>query len=173
MIDHYVIIAPMTGTGKKTNGFELLTGTSNLQLAARISKQLHHQIHQPVSIFANGEIMVNIPISVRNKHVIIIQSTCLPVNDHLMELFLMIDAARRASAGEITALVPHFGYSRQDRKDKPRVPISSSLIANLIEHSGADRIITLDIHSDQQQGFVSCPWDNLYASRSLIPAIKK
>lgn len=163
----------MTGTGKKSNGFELLTGTSNPQLAAKISKILHHPIHQPVSVFANGEIMVKIPVSVRNKHVIIIQSTSPPVNDHLMELFLMIDAARRASAGEITALIPHYGYSRQDRKDNPRVPISSAMIANFIEYAGANRIITLDIHSDQQQGFVNCSWDNLYASRSLIPIIKK
>jgi len=157
----------------KTNGIILLSGTSVPELAKKISKLLKKPIFEPVSVFANGEIMVKIPVSVRNKHVIIIQSTSPPVNDHLMELLLMIDAARRASAGEITALIPHFGYSRQDRKDNPRVPISSALISDLIEHTGADRIITLDIHSDQQQGFTKCPWDNLYASYSLIPIIKK
>ncbi len=157
----------------KTDGMILMSGTSVPELAGKISKLLKHEFYEPVSVFANGEIMVKIPVSVRNKHVIIIQSTSPPVNDHLMELLLMIDAARRASAGEITALIPHFAYSRQDRKDNPRVPISSALISDLIEHTGADRIITLDIHSDQQQGFTKCPWDNLYASYSLIPIIKK
>jgi ribose-phosphate pyrophosphokinase len=157
----------------KPAGIVILSGTSNPKLAAGISKILRKKIYEPVSTFANGEIMVKIPVTIRNMHVIIIQSTSPPVNDNLMELLLMIDASRRASAGEITALIPHFGYSRQDRKDSPRVPISSALVADLIEHTGVDRIITLDIHSDQQQGFIKCPWDNLYASRAIIPVLKR
>jgi ribose-phosphate pyrophosphokinase len=165
---------PLIATAtSKTNGMVLITGTSVPKLAGDISKILKEKVYFPVSVFANGEIMVKIPVPVRNKHVIIIQSTSPPVNDHIMELLLMIDAARRASAGEITSLIPHYGYSRQDRKDSPRVPISSALIADLIEHAGADRIITLDIHSEQQQGFIKHPWDNLYASHALIPVLKK
>src|SRR5207249_130000 len=88
-------------------------------------------------------------------------------------LFLIIDAAKRSSASEVTAIIPYFGYSRQDRKDRPRVPISASLIARLIEYAGADRILTIDIHSEQEPGFVEIPWDNLYSSYSLLPALKK
>ncbi len=150
----------------------LLTGRSNPQLAHDIAKLLHQQMFEPISSFADGEIRVRIPQNMRRRHVFIIQPTSTPVNDSIMELILMIDAARRASASEITVIIPYFGYSRQDRKERSRVPISSSAVTNMITNAGASRIITLDIHSDQQQGFTTIPWDNLYGSYSLLPAIK-
>ncbi len=158
---------------KATNGYILLTGTANIPLAQEIARILDKQLYEPVSFFADGEIKVTLPITARNMHVVIIQPTCGPVNDHVMELLLMIDAARRSSALEISTIIPYFGYSRQDRKDAPHVPISSAMVANLIEYTGADRIVTLDIHSDQQQGFIKGSWDNLYASHTLIPYLEK
>src|SRR5260370_4940604 len=101
-----------------------------------------------------------------------IQPTSIPVNDNIMELIFMIDAAKRASAREIIAVIPYFGYSRQDRKEMPRVPISASAVSSMIDHAGADRIITIDIHAEQSEGFIQKPWDNLYGSYSLLPAIK-
>lgn len=155
------------------DSYVLLTGRSNPKLAKEIGKLLGIEVHEPVTVFSDGEIRVKITPNIRRRHVYIIQPTCPPeVNNYIMELALMIDAARRASASEIIAVVPYFGYARQDRKEMPRVPISSSLVANIIEAAGADRIVTIDIHSEQQEGFVDCPWDNLYASYSLIPAIK-
>ncbi len=151
----------------------LITGRSNPKLAKNIGKLLHKVVHEPVSVFADGEIRVRIPENLRRRHVFIIQPTSVPVNDHLMELILMIDAAKRSSANEISVVLPYYGYSRQDRKEMPRVPISSSAVASMIVNAGADRILTVDIHSDQQQGFVKIPWDNLYGSYSLIPEIKK
>lgn len=151
----------------------ILTGTSNEKLAKDIGQILGLEVHYPTTFFADGEIRVVIEESLRRSDIFIIQPTSPPVNDHLMELLLMIDAAKRASAGEITAVVPYFGYSRQDRKDKPRVPISSALVAELFGVAGANRIFTLDIHSEQQMGFFQGPWDNLYGSYSLIPAIRE
>ncbi len=153
--------------------FVLLTGRSNPQLAHAIANNLGVPLHEPISVFSDGEIRVKIPINMRRRHVFIIQPTSNPVNDHLMELILMIDAAKRSSAQEITVIVPYYGYSRQDRKERPRVPISSSVVASMIVTAGADRIATVDMHSEQQQGFVKIPWDNLYGSYSLIPVIKK
>lgn len=150
----------------------LLAGRANLPLASQIGKILKEPIHNPISIFSDGEIRVKIEPNLRRRHVFIIQPTSFPVNDHLMELLLMIDASRRASASEIIAVIPYFGYSRQDRKEMPRVPISSSVVARCLEAAGADRIVTVDIHSEQQQGFISGAWDNLYASYALVPAIK-
>lgn len=158
---------------KIANSITLLSGSSNLPLAKNISKFLKKEIFYPITKFADSEIRVNIPKNLRRSNVFIIQPTSVPVNDNLMELLLMIDAAKRASANEITAIVPYFGYSRQDRKDRPRVPISASLVTQLIKTAGADRILTVDIHSEQEQGFFSGPWDNLYGSFVLIPAIKK
>lgn len=152
--------------------FVVLTGRSNPKLARSIGLILKKEVYEPVSIFSDGEIRVKIPLNLRRRHVFIIQPTSHPVNDHLMELIFMIDAARRASAKEITTIIPYFGYSRQDRKEMPRVPISSSVVARMIENAGANRIVTVDIHSEQQQGFVKVPWDNLYGSYSLLPAIK-
>jgi ribose-phosphate pyrophosphokinase len=155
-------------------GHILLTGNSNLPLAQKIAAKLKTQVFTPVSRFADSEAHIQIPINIRRKSVTIIQSTCPPeVDSSIVELILMIDAARRASADEIIVVLPYFGYSRQDRKDKPRVPISSSAIAKLIETAGANHICTVDIHSDQAQGFTSFPWDNVYGSYSLVPAIKK
>lgn len=153
-----------------TNPF-ILTGTSNEKLAQDVGKILGVAVHFPTTFFADGEIRVIIEESLRRSDIFIIQPTSPPVNDHLMELLLMIDAARRASAGEITAVVPYFGYSRQDRKEKPRVPISSALVGEILQVAGANRIFTIDIHSEQQMGFFQGPWDNLYGSYSLIPAI--
>lgn len=153
--------------------FILLTGRSNPPLAHAIATNLSVPLHEPISVFADGEIRVKIPINMRRRHVFIIQPTSSPVNDHLMELILMIDAAKRSSAQEITVIIPYYGYSRQDRKERPRVPISSSVVASMIVTAGADRIATVDMHSEQQQGFVKIPWDNLYGSYSLIPVIKQ
>ena len=156
-----------------SNGFVLLTGCANLKLAQDVASILGKTVHQTVSIFADGEKRIIIPENMRKRDVFIIQPTCPPVDSSIMELLLIIDAARRSSASEITAVIPYFGYSRQDRKDRSRVPISAALIADLIEHAGADRILTIDIHSEQEPGFVKIPWDNLYASYSLLPELKK
>ncbi len=156
-----------------SNGFVLLTGTANLPLAKDIAKILGKDVDETVTVFSDGEKRIIIPENLRRRAVFIIQSTSTPVDENIMELLLMIDAAKRSSAAEVTAVIPYFGYSRQDRKDRPRVPISASLIARLIEFSGADRILTVDIHSDQEAGFVGIPFDNLYSSYALIPEIKK
>ena len=124
-----------------------------------------------VSKFADGEVSVSINESVRGSDVFIVQSTCKPVNDNLMELLVMIDACRRASAGRITAVMPYFGYARQDRKAKGRDPISAKLVANMIEAAGADRVLTMDLHAQQLQGFFDIPVDNLMGASVLIPYI--
>src|SRR4030042_3846276 len=155
------------------SGMVLISGRANLELAEKIAKKLRTKVVEPVTSFADGEIRVTIPVTMRRKEVVIIQSTSAPVNNNLMELLLMVDAAKRASAEEVTAIIPYFGYSRQDRKDQPRVPISAALVAKLIKVAGTRRILTLDVHSEQQQGFFDGPWDNLYGSYTLIPAIKK
>lgn len=151
----------------------LLTGRANPLLAKAIGDSLGLQVHEPVSVFADGETRVRIAPNLRRRMVFIIQPTATPVNDHIMELLFMIDAAKRSSAVEITAVIPYFGYARQDRKELPRVPISSSVVTSLLTTTGVDRILTLDIHSEQQEGFAQKPWDNLYGSYSLIPEIKK
>lgn len=155
------------------NDFILLTGRANPKLAKAIAKILKKDLNEPISIFSDGEVRVKISQNMRRRHVFIIQPTSTPANDYLMELVFMIDAAKRSSAREITAIVPYFGYARQDRKEMARVPISASVVANIIEGSGADRILTIDLHSEQQEGFVKIPWDNLYASFALLPAIKE
>lgn len=156
-----------------SNGFVLLTGTANLNLAKDVGKFLKTEVFETVTEFADREKRVIIPENLRKREVFIIQPTCLPVNDNIMELLLIIDAARRSSASEITAVIPYFSYSRQDRKDRPRVPISASLISGLIEYAGANRIVTIDIHSEQEAGFTRIPWDNLYGSFSFLPTLKK
>ena len=152
--------------------YVLLTGRANSQLAYDIGKILKRGVYAPITSFADGEIRVKGLPNLRQRHIFIIQPTSPQVNDNLMELLFMIDAAKRASAREITAIIPYFGYSRQDRKELPRVPISASLVASLIQHAGAHAILTVDIHSEQQEGFIEKPWDNLYASYSLLPVIK-
>src|SRR3989344_4027924 len=153
----------------KDNGFVLLTGTANLKLAKDVAKILGKDADETVSTFADGEKRIVIPENLRKRDVFIIQPTCPPVDSNIMELLLIIDAAKRSSASEITAIIPYFGYSRQDRKDRPRVPISASLVAGLIEYAGADRIVTVDIHSEQEPGFIKNPWDVLYGSYALLP----
>jgi ribose-phosphate pyrophosphokinase len=153
--------------------FVLITGTANLKLVKKVSSILKKPLFPSVSEFADGEKRVIIKENLRRKQVFIIQPTCPPVDSNIMELLLLIDAARRASASEITAVIPYYGYARQDRKEKPRVPISAALVADLIEHAGADRIVTIDIHSQTEQGFVKHAWDNLFASYSLLPVLKK
>lgn len=155
------------------NGFVLLTGTANLKLARDIAEILGRNIDETVTSFADGEKRVIIPKNLRKRDVFIIQPTCPPTDSNIMELLLIIDAAKRSSASEITAVIPYFGYSRQDRKDRPRVPISAALVAGLIEYAGADRILTIDIHSEQEPGFSRIPWDTLYASYNLLPILKK
>ncbi len=157
---------------RHTERFILLTGRSNPKLAKDIARLLKQEVHQPISMFSDGEIRVRVPVSMRDLHVFIIQPTAPSPNASIMELLFMIDAAKRASASEISAIIPYYSYARQDRKEMPRVPISSSAIANMIASAGATQILTMDIHSQQQQGFVSIPWDNLYGSYALIPMIK-
>lgn len=156
-----------------SNGFVLLTGTANLKLAKDIGNILGKAVHETVSTFADGEKRIIIPENLRRRDVFIIQPTSPPVDSNMMELLLIIDAAKRSSASEVSVIIPYFGYSRQDRKDRPRVPISASLVARLIEFAGADRIVTVDIHSEQEPGFVEIPWDNLYGSYSMLPQLKK
>jgi ribose-phosphate pyrophosphokinase len=153
--------------------FILLTGRANPKLAHAIGKILGVDVDEPVSSFADGEVRVRIHSNVRRRMVVIIQPTSTPANDHVMELLFMIDAAKRASSSEVVVVLPYYGYSRQDRKEMSRVPISSSVVASLFTHAGADRILTLDIHSEQQEGFINKPWDNIFGSYSLIPEIKK
>ena len=132
------------------------------EFAEKVCEQLYLKLSaSEVKTFADGEVSVSINESVRGADVFIIQSTCKPVNNNLMELLIMIDACRRASAGRITAVIPYFGYARQDRKAKSRDPISAKLVANMITAAGADRVLTMDLHADQIQGFFDIPLDNL------------
>ncbi len=144
---------------------KILSGSSNPELAAKVAAYVGIKLcDAEVSSFPDGETFVKIKGNVRGRDVFIIQSTCPPTNHHLMELFIMIDAAKRASASRITAVIPFYGYARQDRKDQPRVPITAKLVANLLVKAGADRVITLDLHAQQIQGFFDIPVDHLYAS---------
>ncbi len=144
---------------------KIFAGSSNRALAEEISDYLGIPLGQLIlGRFSDGEIRVYIDESIRGEDVFLIQSGCHDVNFHLMELFLIIDACKRASAGRITAVIPYYCYARQDWKDRPRVPISARLVADLLERAGADRILTMDLHSPQIQGFFSIPVDNLMAS---------
>ncbi len=150
------------------NGIAVCTGNANPGLAKKICKILHVPVTDVfVGRFSEGEIRVQIQENVRGKDVFIVQPTCPPTNDNLMELLVMMDAARRASAKRITAVVPYYGYARQDRKDQPRVPITAKLIANLINAAGANRVLTMDLHASQIQGFFDIPVDHLYAINTL------
>ncbi|EAH6228134.1 ribose-phosphate pyrophosphokinase [Campylobacter upsaliensis] len=146
-------------------GYKIFSGSANLEFAKQISKYLSLPLSDAgVKRFNDGEISVQIDESVRGKDVFIIQSTCAPANDNLMELLILTDALRRSSANSITAIIPYFGYARQDRKANPRVPISAKLVADLIEAAGIDRVATIDLHAGQIQGFFNIPVDNLYGS---------
>ena len=149
---------------------KIFSGNSNPELARDIAGILGIDVgHGVATKFSDGEISVNINETVRGSDVFVVQSTCSPVNDNLMELLIMIDAFKRASAGRITAVLPYFGYARQDRKAKPRDPITAKLVADLLTAAGADRVLTMDLHAAQIQGFFNIPVDHLLGSSVLCP----
>ena len=148
---------------------KVFTGNANRQLAADICKTIGIKLGEnEVKGFADGEVSCSLYETVRGSDVFLVQSTCKPVNDNLMELLIMIDACRRASAGRITAVIPYFGYARQDRKAKSRDPISAKLVANMIVAAGADRVLTMDLHASQIQGFFDIPVDNLLGNPIFV-----
>lgn len=155
------------------NGLSIFAGNSNPGLSNRISEYLAKPLGRlKVDRFSDGETQVEIHENVRRQEIYVIQSTCKPVNDNLVELLLLIDAFKRSSASKITAVIPYFGYSRQDKKVNPRVPISAKLVADLIVNTGVDRVITMDLHASQIQGFFNIPVDNLYSAPVIIDDIK-
>ena len=152
---------------------KIFAGNANPALAEEICQALALELGQAmVTHYSDGEIYLQIKENVRGADVFILQPTCTPVDRNLMELLLMIDALKRASAERITAVLPYYGYARQDRKDKPRVPISARLVAGLLETAGADRILALDLHAAQIQGFFRVPVDHLFASPVMIEYFK-
>ncbi len=152
---------------------KLISGESSNYLGERISEYYGYELTKvEINRFSDGEIQPVIQESVRGAYVFFIQST-FPPAENLMELLLLIDSAKRASAGYITAVIPYFGYARQDRKDKPRVPISAKLIAKMIEAAGADRVVTMDLHADQLQGFFDIPVDHLQSNAIFVPYLQK
>ncbi len=154
--------------------FKIFTGNSNRPLAEEICQTIGMPLGEAtVTSFPDGESFVKINENIRGQDVYIVQSTCTPTNHHLMELLIMIDAAKRASAHRITAVMPFYGYARQDRKDQPRVPITAKLVANLLVAAGANRILTMDLHSQQIQGFFDIPVDHLFASPVFFKYLEK
>lgn len=155
------------------NDLAIFTGNSNPVLAKKICDYLDVPLGKAkVTTFSDGEIQIEIDENVRLRDVFVIQSTCMPVNDNFIELLLMIDAFKRASASRITAVIPYYGYARQDKKVAPRVPISAKLVADLLTVAGANRIITMDLHAVQIQGFFNIPVDNLFAAPVILDYIK-
>ena len=149
-------------------------GSANRELAQRICSFIGVPLGQAtISSFPDGETYVKIDENIRGRDVFIVQPTCPPTNQHLMELLIMVDAARRASADRITAVIPFFGYARQDRKDQPRVPITAKLVANLLCAAGVSRVLTMDLHAQQVQGFFDIPVDHLYSLPVLIPYLRE
>ncbi len=167
-----------SGSRKKANGGEklrikLVSGNGNRPLAEDISGELKVDLTRGIcKRFADHEIFVELQENVRGEDVFVIQSTAYPANDNLMELLILIDALKRASARRITAVMPYYGYARQDRKPGPRTPITAKLVANIIERAGADRVLTLDLHAGQIQGFFDIPTDNLFAAPVMVRDIK-
>jgi len=156
------------------DGLKVFSGTANQKLSKKIAKSLKVNLGKlSVSHFSDGEISVKVQENVRGKDVFVIQPTCTPVNENLMELLIILDALRRASASRITAVIPYFGYARQDRKDQPRVPITAKLVANVLYAAGVDRVLTLDLHAGQIQGFFDIPVDHLYGINPIIDYFKK
>ena len=152
----------------------IFSGNANIELAKKISKYLGVQLGDVlVGTFSEGEIRVKINEDVRGRDVFIVQPTCPPTNNNLMELLILMDAFRRASARRITAVIPYFGYARQDRKDQPRVPITAKLVANILVEAGADRVLTMDLHASQIQGFFDIPLDHLFAVNVIVDYFKK
>jgi len=153
---------------------KILACNSNINLAESIAKTLNTQlVKAEVKRFSDMEVFVEVQENVRGEDMFIIQSTSYPANDNLMELLVSLDALRRASAKRITAVIPYYGYARQDRKSGPRTPISAKLVANLITKAGADRILTMDLHAGQIQGFFDIPTDNLFAAPVFIKNIEE
>src|SRR4051812_12815430 len=149
--------------------FQIFTGNANRPLAQEICDELSCAMGQAaVRAFADGEIHLQVQENVRGADVFVVQPTCSPADRHLMELLLMIDALKRASARRVTAVLPYYGYARQDRKDRPRMPISAKLVAKLIETAGANRVLALDLHAAQIQGFFDIPVDHLFATPVMI-----
>jgi len=170
----WAIRARLSHTGWKMQRLKLFSGNSNLPLAKEICDYIGLSLGQAtVSTFSDGEIFVKIEENVRGSDVFVIQSSSEPVNNHIMELLILIDALKRASARKITAVIPYYGYARQDRKDQPRVPITAKLVADLIGVAGAHRVLTVDLHTGQIQGFFNIPVDHLYASPVLLDYFKK
>lgn len=155
-------------------GIKLFTGNAHRALAKEVAQYLTISAGDAtVATFSDGEIMVHINENVRGSDIFVLQPTCMPVNHNLMELLIIIDALKRASARRITAVMPYYGYARQDRKVQPRVPISAKLIADLLTAAGANRVLTVDLHAAQIQGFFNIPVDNLYASPVLLDYVRK
>ena len=153
---------------------KIFSGTSNLPLARSIATSIGMELGKcTVSTFPDGETFVKIEENVRGEDVFVVQSTSPPTNQHLMEMFIMMDALRRASASRITCVLPFYGYARQDRKDQPRVPITAKLVANLLVAAGANRILTMDLHAQQIQGFFDIPVDHLYAAPVMYDYVRK
>lgn len=152
---------------------KIISGTAHPELAKNIAKEMGlHLCEAQVNAFPDGESFVQIQESIRGEDVFIVQPTCPPTNHNLMELLVMVDAVRRASAKRITAVMPFYGYARQDRKDKPRVPITSKLVANLLTAAGVDRVLTMDLHAAQIQGFFEIPVDHLHSVPVLVKHLK-
>ena len=153
---------------------KIITGTAHPELAKEIADYLEIELTDAtVSAFPDGETYVKVNENIRGEDLFIIQPTCPPSNHNIMELLIMVDAAKRASAGRITAVIPLFGYARQDRKDQPRVPITAKLVANLLSAAGVDRVLTMDLHAAQIQGFFDIPVDHLYAKPAMIKTFKE
>lgn len=153
---------------------KIFSGTANLPLAKAIAASIGVELGKStVSSFPDGETFVKIEENVRGEDVFVVQSTSPPTNHHLMEMFIMMDALRRASASRITSVIPFYGYARQDRKDQPRVPITAKLVANLLVAAGANRILTMDLHAQQIQGFFDIPVDHLYAAPVMYEYLKR
>lgn len=154
-------------------GYKVFSGTANQELSRQIAKYLGIPLSEAsIKRFSDGEISVQIGESVRGKDVFIIQPTCAPTDTNLMELLILTDALKRSSASTVTAVIPYFGYARQDRKAAPRVPITAKLVANMIEIAGIDRVVTMDLHAGQIQGFFDIPVDNLYGTITFINYLK-
>ncbi len=156
------------------SNLQIFAGNSNIPLARKIAENLGVELSSAdIRRFSDGEIFVEIKESIRGANVYVVQSTSAPVNDHLMELLIMVDALKRASVGSITAVMPYFGYARQDRKVQPRTPITAKLAADLLTTAGVNRVVSMDLHSGQIQGFFNIPFDNLFARPVLLNYIKE
>lgn len=159
---------------QKKNALKIFSGNAHPELATEIARNLGMKVGEAdVGRFPDGEVRVQILENVRGADVFVVQPTCRPVNDNLVELLIMLDALRRASADRITAVMPYYGYARQDRKDRPRVPISSKVVADLLTSAGANRVLALDLHAGQIQGYFNIPVDHLYATPVTVEYFKK